>query len=130
MANDRRSASGHESRGEEVTRQAPNVIGHAWEGSCEAGSIELMGGPKVADAWLLEPEARGVLSGRGMGCLFDGCENLGASLGLEFVPVEAEKEALPDHLGGRIRVLFPDRRLEECSRRIPHVAAHLQPLFA
>ena len=56
----------------------------------------------MSDAWY------GGLSRDGMHSHFDCSQNFCASLGIEFVPIEAKKDPFMQGLDGGVRILFQD----------------------
>ena len=46
------------------------------------------------------------LPGDGVGCRFDGSENLPPALGIEFMAIEAEEEAFANGLNGGVWILL------------------------
>ena len=59
-------------------------------------------GNLMSDAWY------GRLSRDGMRSYFDRNQNFSASLGIEFVPIKAEKDPFMQGLDGGVRILFQD----------------------
>jgi hypothetical protein len=63
------------------------------------------------------------------GRLLDGGKNLGASLGVELVPVQPKEQALAERGDRSTRVLFKEGSLHDGACSATHAAPHYQPLF-
>ena len=61
--------------------------------------------------------------------LLDGGKNLGASLGVELVPVQPKEQALAERCDRGTRVLFQEGSLHDGACSVAHAAPHYQPLF-
>src|SRR5687768_11724700 len=61
--------------------------------------------------------------------LLDGGKNLGASLGVELVPVQPKEQALAERGDRSTRVLFQEGSFHDGACSVAHAAPHYQPLF-
>ena len=66
----------------------------------------------------------------GLACGLDGSEDLCPAVGIEFVSIEAEEETFADGCRGRLRILFPNGRFNEGTRRLAHRTPHLESFLS